>query len=249
MNIRVLKDRASMSEAAAEHVAGVLRRVIAARGEVRVVAATAASQLDFQRALIRQPGVEWSTVELFQLDEYIGLSADHPASFRRMLRENLIDPLSLARFHLIDGASPEQARARMNAAIGEQPLDLAVLGIGENAHLAFNDPPADFTTTDPYIVVSLDEACRRQQVGEGWFPNLDAVPATAVTMSIRQMLSAREIAVIVPDLRKAAAVKATLESPVDPMVPASILQTHDDATLFLDEDSASQIRGHSRPKP
>jgi glucosamine-6-phosphate deaminase len=237
-----------MSQAAAEHVAGVLQRVIVERGEARVVAATAASQLEFQRALIQQAGVDWSAVELFQLDEYIGLAADHPASFRRMLRENLIDPLSLPRFHLIEGADPEAARARMNAAIAGRPLDLAVLGIGENAHLAFNDPPADFTTTDPYIVVSLDDACRRQQVGEGWFPDLAAVPTTAVTMSIRQMLSAREIVVIVPDLRKAAAVKAALESPVSPTVPASILQTHDNVTLFLDEAAASELARETKDK-
>jgi glucosamine-6-phosphate deaminase len=248
MNIRVSTDRTSMSRAAAEHVAGVLRRVIAERGEARMVAATAASQLEFQRALIRQTGVDWSSVELYQLDEYIGLDADHPASFRRMLRENLIDPLSLPRFHLIEGASPDAARSRMNAAISGRPLDLAVLGIGENAHLAFNDPPADFTASDPYIVVSLDDACRQQQVGEGWFPNLAAVPRTAVTMSIRQMLSAREIVVIVPDRRKAAAVKAALESPVDPAVPASILRTHENVTLFLDEEAASELAAATKAR-
>jgi glucosamine-6-phosphate deaminase len=211
------------------------------QGDVRLVAATAASQLDFQRALVRQQGIDWSGVEVFQLDEYIGLVDNHPASFRNLLRSNLIDPTSLGRYHLIEGSDPEVARARLSRAIAERPVDLAVLGIGENAHLAFNDPPADFDTTDAYVVVSLDEACRRQQVGEGWFARLEDVPTTAVTMSIRQMLSARELVVIVPDERKAAAVKATLESPVDPNVPASILRTHDNVTLYLDEGAASAV--------
>jgi glucosamine-6-phosphate deaminase len=239
MDILVYPDRQAMSEAAARHVAGVIGRTIARQGDVRLVAATAASQLDFQRALVKQPGIDWSGVELFQLDEYIGLADNHPACFRAMLRSNLIDPTSLGRYHLIEGSDPEIARTRLSRAIAERPIDLAVLGIGENAHLAFNDPPADFETTSPYIVVSLDEACRRQQVGEGWFEHLEDVPATAVTMSIRQMLSAREIVVIVPDERKASAVKATLESPVDPTVPSSILRTHDKVTLYLDEASAS----------
>lgn len=244
MRIFVFPDRAAMSEAAARHVARSLTSAIADRGDVRIVAATAASQLDFQRALVRQPGVDWSSVEVFQLDEYIGLPDDHPAVFRRMLRENVIDPASLGRVHLLEldaGADPDAVRARMNRVLAERPLDLAVLGIGENAHLAFNDPPADFDTTDPYIVVALDHVCRSQQVGEGWFPTLEDVPSKAVTMSIRQMLSAREVVVIVPDQRKAAAVKATFESPTDPNVPASILRTHAHVTLYLDEAAASAV--------
>jgi glucosamine-6-phosphate deaminase len=244
MKIFVFPNRQAMSEAAARHVTTSLARAIAAQGDVRMVPATAASQLDFQRALIRQPGIDWSGVEVFQLDEYIGLADSHPASFRTMLRANLIDPTSVGRYHLIEvsaGSDPEAARTRLNRAIAGRPVDLAVLGIGENAHLAFNDPPADFDTTDPYIIVSLDEACRRQQVGEGWFPRLEDVPPTAVSMSVRQMLSARELVVIVPDQRKAAAVKATLESPVDPNVPASILRTHDNVTLYLDEAAASAV--------
>jgi glucosamine-6-phosphate deaminase len=244
MKVFIFPNRQAMSEAAARHVASSLARAIAAQGDVRMVPATAASQLDFQRALIRQPGIDWSGVEVFQLDEYIGLADSHPASFRSMLRTNLIDPTSLGRYHLIEisaGSDPDVARTRLNRAIAERPVDLAVLGIGENAHLAFNDPPADFETTEPYIVVSLDEACRTQQVGEGWFPRLEDVPTTAVTMSVRQMLSARELVVIVPDQRKAAAVRAALESPVDPNVPASILRTHDNVTLYLDEAAASAV--------
>jgi glucosamine-6-phosphate deaminase len=241
MKVFVFPNRDTMSEAAARHVASSLSGAIAAHGEARLVPATAASQLDFQRALVRQPGVDWSRIEVFQLDEYIGLAEGHRASFRTMLRENLLDPVGLRRYHLIEGADPEAARTTLNTAIAGRAIDLAVLGIGENAHLAFNDPPADFTTTDPYIVVALDEACRRQQVGEGWFGDLREVPTHAVSMSIRQMLSARELVVIVPDARKAAAVKATLESPVDPAVPASILRTHRHATLYLDEAAASAV--------
>jgi glucosamine-6-phosphate deaminase len=244
MKVFVFPNRQTMSEAAARHVASSLARAIAAQGDVRMVPATAASQLDFQRALVRQPGIDWSGVEVFQLDEYIGLADNHPASFRSMLRANLIDPTSLGRYHLIEigtGSDPDVARARLNRAIAERPIDLAVLGIGENAHLAFNDPPADFDTTDPYIIVSLDDACRQQQVGERWFERLDDVPTAAISMSVRQMLSARELVVIVPDARKAAAVKAALESPVDPRVPASILRTHDHVTLYLDEAAASAV--------
>ena len=241
MKVFVFPNRQAMSEAAARHVATSLARAISTQGDARMVPATAASQLDFQRALVRQPGIDWSRVEIFQLDEYIGLPDSHPASFRTMLRANLIDPTSLSRYHLVEGSDPEAARARLNRAIDGRPVDLAVLGIGENAHLAFNDPPADFETTDPYIVVTLDEACRQQQVGEGWFARLEDVPTTAVSMSVRQMLSAQELVVIVPDERKAAAVKATLESPVDPNVPASILRTHGNVTLYLDEAAASAV--------
>lgn len=230
-----------MSSAAASHVAATLRRVIAERGQVRVVVATAGSQLEFQRALVGEPDIDWPRVEVFQLDEYIGLPAGHPASFRRLLYDNVIDHTDIATVHLIGEAGDDAKRAALNARIASVPIDLAILGIGENAHLAFNDPPADFETTDPYIVVELDRVCRQQQVGEGWFPTLDDVPTRAVSMSIRQMLSARELVVIVPDERKAAAVKASVEGLVTPMVPASILRTHPNATLYLDEPAASTL--------
>jgi glucosamine-6-phosphate deaminase len=230
-----------MSAAAAADVAGRLRRAIAGRGTARVVAATAASQLEFQRELVRAPDIAWSQVELFQLDEYIGLPAGHPASFKRLLLQHLIEPTGIARFHLIGDGDPPAICAALNAALARADIDIAVLGIGENAHLAFNDPPADFDAQDPYIIVTLDEACRRQQVGEGWFPRLEDVPARAISMSIRQMLRARELVVIVPDERKAAAVKATLEAEMSPHVPASILRTHENVTLYLDEAAASML--------
>lgn len=238
MEIRVYPTRAEMSRAAATHAAASLRRVVGERGHATVVAATAASQLEFQRALSSTPDVPWDEVELFQLDEYIGLPQGHPAAFRQLLFENVIRPTGITKYHLIDGSDADRSRAALNAVLAETVVDAAWLGIGENAHLAFNDPPADFTTRDPYIVVSLDDTCRRQQVGEGWFATLDDVPTTAVSMSIQQMLRAREILVIVPDARKAAAVKATREAEISPAVPASILRTHPNVTLYLDEAAA-----------
>jgi len=247
MEIRILDDAPAMSRAAAAHAAAALRRVVAERGRARVVVATAASQLAFQHELVSLPGVPWADVEVFQLDEYIGLSADHPASFRRLLLDNVVRPAGVADVHLIDGADPDGTRAAMKRLLATRELDLAFLGIGENAHLAFNDPPADFATTDPYLVVDLDEACRQQQVGEGWFARLADVPARAVTMSVHEMLRAREILVIVPDSRKADAVRATLESPVSPSVPASILRTHPHVTLFLDRAAAARLDPRHRP--
>ena len=230
-----------MSAAAAAHVAATLRRVLAEFGQARVVIATAASQLEFQRALVREPGIDWARVEVFQLDEYIGLAANHAASFRRLLYDNVIDHTDITTVHLIGDAGDPVKRAALNARLASVRIDLAILGIGENAHLAFNDPPADFATTDPYIVVTLDQMCRQQQVGEGWFPSLDDVPTRAVSMSIRQMLSADELVVIVPDERKAAAVKASVEGDISPTVPASVLRTHTNSTLYLDEAAASGL--------
>jgi len=241
MRLHVYPDRRLMSAAAAAHAAALLRRIVGERGAARVVAATAASQLEFQQHLVREPDVPWTAIELFQLDEYIGLPHDHPAAFRTALVRNLVGPAGISRCHFIDATNPESSRAALNGLLATADIDVAFLGIGENAHLAFNDPPADFGTRDPYIVVTLDEACRRQQVGEGWFATLEDVPKTAVSMSIAQMMRAREILVIVPDLRKAAAVRAALEANISPAVPASILRTHPHVTMYLDEAAASRL--------
>jgi glucosamine-6-phosphate deaminase len=183
---------------------------------------------------------------LFHLDEYIGVSADHPASFRRYLLERLIGPAGIRQTHLLDGEDdPVRVCREAGRAIADAPVDVAFVGIGENGHLAFNDPPADFETREPYLIVELDEACRRQQVGEGWFASLDAVPRTAISMSCRQILAASRILVIVPDARKADAVVATCEGPVTPRVPASLLQEHPDVTVYLDPLSAGKL--HRRP--
>ena len=231
-----------MSRTAAAHAAEALNHCICEKGTARIVAATGASQIDFLDALTSAPEIDWSRVEMFHLDEYVGLPITHRASFRRYLVERLIDKAGVGRYHLLDGErDPEQAARHAGAALAAAAIDVAFVGIGENGHLAFNDPPADFTTDRPYLVVTLDEACRRQQVGEGWFASIDDVPAQAISMSVRQILKSKEIIAVVPDARKAKAVKACVEGPVSPAAPASILQTHANTTLYLDHDSASLL--------
>jgi glucosamine-6-phosphate deaminase len=240
--VEVLPDKGALGRAAAQRAATILREAIAARGQARIVVATGASQFEFLAALAGAPGVAWKQVELFHLDEYLGLPITHPASFRRYLRERLIDRVGIERAHLLDGEGdvPSMLDA-VSQAIAAQPIDVAFVGIGENGHLAFNDPPADFTTEAAYLIVELDEACRRQQVGEGWFARLEDVPTRAISMSVRQILRAREILCIVPDRRKADAVRDTLTGPVTPRVPASVLRQHARATLYLDPDSAALL--------
>lgn len=231
-----------MSIAAAQHAERVVAGAIEARGHARVIAATGNSQLAFLHRLAASTAVDWTRVELFHLDEYVGLAADHPASFRRVLREHFVDRTGIRTFHALDGEGDlEAVRRTVGDAIRRAPIDVAFVGIGENTHLAFNDPPADFETMEPYLVVALDDACRRQQVGEGWFATFADVPTHALSMSVRQILAAREILVMVPDLRKAAAVAAVLTGPITPDVPASILRTHERTTLYLDEASASRV--------
>jgi glucosamine-6-phosphate deaminase len=238
-----------MSVAAAQHAARSITAALTSRGQARIIAATGASQLEFLAALTALPGIDWRRVEMFHLDEYVGLPPGHPASFRKYLQENLIDKTGMTSVHFLDvEAGAAEACGRTGEALLAAPVDVAFVGIGENAHLAFNDPPADFDTTTPYIVVTLDEACRRQQVGEGWFASMDDVPKTAVSMSVQQILKAREILVIVPDARKADAVAATFSSEVRPEVPASILRTHSDVTFYLDEAAASRLDGAVRAR-
>jgi glucosamine-6-phosphate deaminase len=249
VQVLAYRDRESMSRAAAAHAARLIAGAIAAQGRARIVAATAASQLAFLDALASAPEVAWSRVELFHLDEYVGLGAGHPASFRRMLRERLIDPTGIVHCHLLEGdGNPDEVRRRVSARVAAEPIDAAFVGIGENGHLAFNDPPADFHARDPYLEVTLDERSRRQQVGEGWFSRLEDVPRTAISMSIPQILAARELLVIVPDARKAEAVRATLEGDITPDVPASVLRTHPRTTLYVDDAAASRLSAGSRQR-
>jgi glucosamine-6-phosphate deaminase len=231
-----------MSRAAAAHAAESLRSCIRTNGAARIIAATGASQIDFLEALTETPDIDWPRIEMFHLDEYVGLPIDHPASFRRYLLDRLIARVGISRYHLLDGEkNPRQVARNIGEVLAKRPIDLALVGIGENGHLAFNDPPADFTTDDPYLIVTLDDACRRQQVGEGWFASIEEVPAQAISMSVRQILKSEEIIAVVPDARKAAAVKACVEGPISPMAPASILQTHPNTTVFLDQDSAALL--------
>ena len=242
VRVKTFTDRATLGRAAAADAARAIQAPIARRGSARIVAATGASQFDFLGALVAVPGIDWTLVEMFHLDEYVGLPADHPASFRRYLIDRLIAPTGIVDYHLLNGErDPERAAADAGALLAERDPDVAFVGIGENAHLAFNDPPADFETVEPYLIVTLDEACRRQQVGEGWFASLPDVPLRAISMSIRQILKAREIIAVVPDARKAPAVRACLEGPVSPMAPASILRTHPKTTVYLDRESAALL--------
>lgn len=242
MRVKVFDTKLELGKAAARDAAAIINHAIAERDSACVIAATGASQFEFLDALMLER-VDWTKVTFFHLDEYVGLPESHPASFRRYLKERIVSRAHPRFFHFIDGEADNVADEcrRVGQLITLQTVDIAFVGIGENGHLAFNDPPADFDTDEPYIVVNLNEACRQQQVGEGWFKSIDEVPAQAISMSIRQILRSREILCIVPDQRKAEAVKASVELSVNPMHPASILQTHKSVTLYLDRDSSSLL--------
>lgn len=240
--MKVFEDRMSLARAAAEQASAAVRCAIRDRGRARIIAATGASQFDFLDDLTRARDIDWRQVEMFHLDEYIGLPITHPASFRKYLLERLIHKTGITQYHLLDGNGNScEVITRISKALRSAPVDIAFVGIGENGHLAFNDPPADFLTEEPYLIVELDEACRRQQVGEGWFAELSEVPQRAISMSVRQILKAREIVCIVPDARKARAIQLCLEGETSPMAPASILRAHAATTIYLDNESASSL--------
>lgn len=245
MEIQISKDAATLGQLAGAAAATHLRQALAEKGEANIILATGASQFATLQQLIQEPGIDWGRVRMFHLDEYIGLPLTHPASFRKYLQERFLQqvpPLQAA--YLINGETDPIAECkRVGDLIRQYPVDLALVGIGENGHLAFNDPPADFETEEPYIVVTLDEACRRQQMGEGWFASLAEVPAQAISMSIRQIMLAKVIICSVPDARKAAAVQACLENAISPLFPASILRQHPHCTLYLDTASAARYKG------
>jgi glucosamine-6-phosphate deaminase len=247
MVIKIHEDKTSLGRAAAEQAATSLRAAIKGRGGARIIAATGASQFEFLDALIAMRNIEWPRVEMFHLDEYIGLPVSHPASFRKYLRERLINKTGITKYHFLDGEGDVPAVVRkVSSELTAAPIDIAFVGIGENGHLAFNDPPADFQTEEPYLIVDLDEACRRQQVGEAWFKDLSEVPIRAISMSVRQILKAKEILCIVPDARKAQAVKSCFEGEISPLAPASILRTHANTTVFLDKLSAALLSPKSK---
>jgi glucosamine-6-phosphate deaminase len=245
MDIKIMPDKAQMGKAAADAGAEHIRRAIAERGEANIIVATGASQFEMLSELVQQPNINWNRVTGFHLDEYVGLAIDHPASFRGYLWQRFASklPLPLRAFHFLDGEGNPQAECnRVAEIIRRHPIDVAFVGIGENGHLAFNDPPADFETEEPYLVVQLDDACRRQQQGEGWFPTFDDVPKQAISMSVRQIMKSRAIICTVPDERKAEAVRNSVEGQVTPQVPASILQQHERCTLYLDKPAASLLQ-------
>ena len=242
MELKVFDTKLELGQAAARDAAKIINQAIDERDAAYVIAATGASQFEFLDALAQEK-VDWTKVVFFHLDEYVGLPESHPASFRRYLKERVVSRLHPQTFHLIDGEADDvyaECR-RVGELIAQQTIDVAFVGIGENGHLAFNDPPADFDTEEPYIVVSLDDACRQQQVGEGWFKSIAEVPTQAVSMSIKQILKSRNILCIVPDERKAEAVRASVKLEVSPQHPASILQRHERVTLYLDPHSSSLL--------
>lgn len=243
MEIKITNSPVELGQTAGKSGAELVRKAIAQKGFANIILATGTSQFETLNQLLLEPGIDWSKITLFHLDEYIGLPISHPASFRKYLKERFISKVpNLKSINLIDGeVDPAAECERLSALILAHPIDVAFVGIGENGHLAFNDPPADFETEKPYIVVELDEACRKQQLGEGWFPSLDSVPTNAISMSVNQILKSKAIICSVPDLRKAEAVKNTIENPVSNLFPATALQLHPDCTCFLDTDSASLL--------
>ncbi|MFM8986454.1 MAG: 6-phosphogluconolactonase [Planctomycetia bacterium] len=249
MQMHVHADRPALGRSAATEAAAALRAAVAAKGAATCVVATGASQFDTLAALTADASVPWEKITAFHLDEYVGLSDTHPASFRKYLRERFMAPLARkpAAFHEIDGSGDAHAECgRLAALVPAGNFDVSLVGIGENAHLAFNDPPADFAATTPYLVVDLDEACRMQQVGEGWFAGLADVPRQAISMSIRRIMASDLIVCSVPDVRKAEAVRGVVEGAVTPRVPASILREHSRCSLHLDKPAASLLTANGR---
>lgn len=244
MNIQISPTKEDLGREAAEYGASAIRKAIAKRGSANVIVATGASQFEVLEHLVEQDGIHWPAVTAFHLDEYVGLPITHPASFRLYLWERFVRklPLPLKAFHYLDGQHDAEAEAvRVGEILAGHPIDVAFVGIGENGHLAFNDPPADFETQQPYLVVDLDQDCRKQQLGEGWFPTFADVPAQAISMSIQQIMKSGRIVCSVPDERKSQAVFSCIEGPVTNEAPASILQQHDDCTIYLDTASASRL--------
>jgi glucosamine-6-phosphate deaminase len=242
MEIEISETKQVLGKKAAQRGAGLIRQAILDRGEANIIVATGASQFEMLNELVKE-NVNWSLVTAFHLDEYIGIPDRHPASFRRYLKERFADLVSPKEFVYVNGSTdPHEECMRLGRLISKHDIDVAFVGIGENGHLAFNDPPADFDTEEPYLGVSLDEECRRQQMGEGWFLTLKEVPEKAISMSIRQIMKSKAIICSVPDERKAIAVKNTLFSEISPSCPASVMRNHPDTVLYLDRQSASLIR-------
>jgi glucosamine-6-phosphate deaminase len=243
MDIIVSENSTELGKKAGKSAAEKIKKTIAENGQANIILATGSSQFETISNLLKDKAIDWSKVNMFHLDEYIGLSDTHQASFRKYLTERFITQVpALMSYTLINGeVAIESELQRLNEKISQHPIDVALVGIGENGHLAFNDPPADFETEQPYIVVDLDTACRQQQMNEGWFNSLAEVPQKAISMSIKQIMQSKSIVCSVPDKRKAEAVRNTIKQAINPLFPASILQNHPDCELYLDLDSASLI--------
>ena len=241
MEIRICKNSEELGKSAAKQVAQILKDCIAEKGSARIVLSTGASQFDTIKALVEEPGIKWECVEMFHLDEYVDLPVTHVASFRKYLQERFVDKVgTLKAVHFVDGT--KECIAKLTEEIRKSPIDVGLIGIGENGHIAFNDPPADFDTKEAYIIVNLDERCKKQQMGEGWFATIDDVPKQAVSMTTYQIMQCQRIISCVPYKVKAEAIENTLKSKeVTNMIPATLLKTHPDFILYVDEDSAAGI--------
>jgi glucosamine-6-phosphate deaminase len=241
MEIIISETKQILGKKAAQMGGELIHKAILGKGKANIIVATGASQFEMLNELVKED-IDWSLVRAFHLDEYIGISELHPASFRKYLKERFVDIVSPLEFIYVNGETdPYEECIHLGKLIDKHPIDVAFVGIGENSHLAFNDPPADFNTEEAYIVVTLNEACRRQQMGEGWFPTVNDVPEKAISMSIKQIMKSKSIICSVPDLRKAEAVKKTVEGSISPAIPASIMRRHEAVWLFLDKDSASML--------
>ena len=241
MEIRICENSEALGKSAAEYVGKVLRECIAEKGSARLLLSTGASQFDTIKALVAEKDIKWECVEMFHLDEYVDLPETHGASFRKYLKERFVDQVgTLKAAHFVDGT--KECIATLTEEIRKSPIDIGLIGIGENGHIAFNDPPADFDTREAYIIVNLDERCKKQQMGEGWFPTIDDVPKQAVSMTTYQIMQCKKIVSCVPYKVKAEAVENTLKAKeTTNMVPATLLKEHEDFILYLDADSASGI--------
>lgn len=241
MDVIISKTKQKLGEIAAKKGAEIIQKCIEEKGEAAIIVATGASQFEMLEELIKKE-IDWSKVTGFHLDEYIGMPMEHPASFRKYLKERFVDKIGLKEFNYINADSdPQKECDRLSEIIDAYQIDIAFIGIGENGHLAFNDPPADFETDEPYIIVNLDEDCRNQQMGEGWFKTVNDVPKQAISMAIKQILKSEYIICSVPDTRKSNAVKKVLEGEITPLVPSSILQNHDKTWIYLDTESAKLL--------
>ena len=246
MQVKIFQDKYALGAAAAQLGAEKIREALTKKSEVNIILATGASQFEMLAALLKEKDIDWSRIRIFHLDEYIGLPVDHPAGFRKYLWERFVSklPVPPAAFYPVNGSAPdpEATTAALGELITKYPTDVAFIGIGENGHIAFNDPPADLETEKPYLIITLEERCRKQQLGEGWFPTMDAVPKYAITMSCREIMRARAIVNSVPDSRKAHAVGLALEGPITNMVPATIMREHSNYNVFLDAPAAAELK-------
>jgi len=242
LELAIAQDRIGLGKFAAKCAVEKIRQALQQNGCARIIVATGSSQFEVLDSLVNTPNIDWSRIDGFHLDEYLGFGIDHPASFCGYLKSRFVDRVPLRSFHYLDGLSdPTLVCERASKLVQAAPIDVALVGIGENGHLAFNDPPANFETQDGYQIVELDEACRKQQVGEGWFDRLEQVPTQAISMTIHQIMVSQSIICSVPDRRKAAAVSNTIQGPLTPNVPASILQQHANLKVVLDQASSSDL--------